>query len=875
MGVTINGSNFGGGTIEAGQTASGTGTITATTNDGLLEVTPGGSLEVNGSLSGSGVAEIGDGGTLQVDGGLNGGNVVFDPSAHPQTLIVGQGTSAATLVANTGSGVLEITQSGSSGPLGGGGAVLDLGASANQGGLLSVGTGSSFTESGEIILGDAGSGSLAVAGLLNAGTNNVVVGNLGSGAITISAGGTVIAGTSNGDLPAVDIGEQAGGSGTVVVSGSLSASGQVNVGDAGMGALVVEQGGTVHSGGNARQPGGGISIGFDTGGEGDVTVTGPGSTLNNVGQFTVGGNTVDSLVPADLGTGLGTLRILNGATVITNPGTGYSGPAADIGAASGADGSSVTVTGTNSTWNVGGTLVVGDGATGSLGVSAGGTVDATDLVIGNQSTASGNVALSGTGSSITLSGTNAGDGLLTVGGAGVGDLSIANGATLTASSAQVGSAGGSGDIDLEGHGSYLHVTGNMAITNGDVVVGAGSTLNVAGALSHTATGILQILGGVVDPTTYDNTGTLGPNGTFVATDSLINTGTILGQAGTMLVSSPTITDGGGGGGTLDVAGGGNLFVNAGTIDNSQTVTFKNGTSFGVLTIGSLDGFGAVISNFNTHAEIVLQSVSIASDGNGNVSSVTYGSITPIASTQIVSGGIASDGDDALLLYSGPGNTGSVIGTLDLGSSLTTAQRNELETVNADGGLGAMPCFTEGTLIRTTRGDVPVEELREGDLVPTELGGAAAPVVWIGRRSVDCARHPEPRKVWPVRVRAGAFGPRRPARDLWLSPDHAVFFEGVLIPVKYLINGAAIAQVPMDRVTYYHVELPRHDVILAEGLPTESFLDTGGKCMFENGSAPMMLHPDFAILQWEAEGCAPLVVTGPEVAAARRRLARAA
>lgn len=243
MGVTINGSNFGGGTIEAGQTASGAGTITATTNDGLLEVTANGSLEITGALSGSGVAEIGDGGTLHVDGGLNGGNVVFDPSAHRQTLIVGQGTSAATLVANTGNGVLEITQSGSSGPLGSGGAVLDLGQAANQGGLLSVGSGSSFTESGEIILGDAGSGSLALAGLLNAGTNNVVVGNLGSGAITISAGGTLDAGTSNADLPAIDIGEQSEGSGTVVVSGSLSASGQVNVGDAGMGALVVEQGG--------------------------------------------------------------------------------------------------------------------------------------------------------------------------------------------------------------------------------------------------------------------------------------------------------------------------------------------------------------------------------------------------------------------------------------------------------------------------------------------------------------------------------------------------------------------------------------------------------------------------------------------------------
>ncbi|MBV8459249.1 MAG: Hint domain-containing protein [Acetobacteraceae bacterium] len=310
-------------------------------------------------------------------------------------------------------------------------------------------------------------------------------------------------------------------------------------------------------------------------------------------------------------------------------------------------------------------------------------------------------------------------------------------------------------------------------------------------------------------------------------------------------------------------GGGTIGLDVGGIDNTQTIEFQNGNAAALLQIGSISGFHAVIDSFNSDAEIVLESFT------GIGTTAATGSIIPIASIVAVTN---AGGSHTLELFN---NSGTEIGALTLSSNLTPTELSELETVNADGGLGAVPCFAEGTLIRTTRGDVPVEELREGDLIPTEFGGAAAPVVWIGRRTVDCARHPEPRKVWPVRVRAGAFGPGRPARDLWLSPDHAVFFEGVLIPVKYLINGAAIAQVQVDRVTYYHVELPRHDVILAEGLPTESFLDTGGKCMFENGGAPMGLHPDFAILRWEAEGCAPLVVTGPEVVAARRRLARAA
>ncbi|HEX5328245.1 MAG TPA: Hint domain-containing protein [Acetobacteraceae bacterium] len=66
-----------------------------------------------------------------------------------------------------------------------------------------------------------------------------------------------------------------------------------------------------------------------------------------------------------------------------------------------------------------------------------------------------------------------------------------------------------------------------------------------------------------------------------------------------------------------------------------------------------------------------------------------------------------------------------------------------------------------------------------------------------------------------------------------------------MPIRQLINGATIAQVPRDQVTYYHIELSRHDVLLAENLPAESYLDTGNRGMFENAGAPLILHPDFA------------------------------
>ncbi len=180
------------------------------------------------------------------------------------------------------------------------------------------------------------------------------------------------------------------------------------------------------------------------------------------------------------------------------------------------------------------------------------------------------------------------------------------------------------------------------------------------------------------------------------------------------------------------------------------------------------------------------------------------------------------------------------------------------------------CFAAGTRIATTRGDIPVEHLHVGDVVRTRFAGAA-PVVWLGHRQIDCRRHPRPDRVWPVRVARDAFGPGAPARDLWLSPDHAVFVAGHLVPVRHLLNGATVAQVPAPRVTYWHVELAHHDVLFAEGLPAESYLDTGNRAAFDNGGPCVTLHPDFAERRWRQAACATLLRDGARLTALRRRL----
>jgi hypothetical protein len=182
------------------------------------------------------------------------------------------------------------------------------------------------------------------------------------------------------------------------------------------------------------------------------------------------------------------------------------------------------------------------------------------------------------------------------------------------------------------------------------------------------------------------------------------------------------------------------------------------------------------------------------------------------------------------------------------------------------------CFAAGTQISTERGEIAVEAIRVGDKVRVVLGDGLAPVIWVGRREADCARHAQPRKVWPVRVAAGAFGPGRPRADLFLSPDHSLYVHEVLIPVRHLINGSTIMQVPVERVTYYRLELSQHDVLLAEGMPAESYLDMRDGSNYANRAGPFRLCADHAARMWEAFGCAPLIVTGPELAAARALVA---
>jgi hypothetical protein len=176
------------------------------------------------------------------------------------------------------------------------------------------------------------------------------------------------------------------------------------------------------------------------------------------------------------------------------------------------------------------------------------------------------------------------------------------------------------------------------------------------------------------------------------------------------------------------------------------------------------------------------------------------------------------------------------------------------------------CYARGTHILTPDGETPIEALCVGDAVLVQDGQTtrAEPIRWLGHRRLDLTRHPEPWLAAPIRIRRDALGPGRPRRDLLVSPPHGILFGDALVPASLLVNHMTILREATARaVEYFHIELDRHAILLAEGVAAESYLDTGNRSFFDNGGPVVTAHPDFpltpALDRWAEAACARLLV----------------
>ncbi|MBV9859054.1 MAG: Hint domain-containing protein [Alphaproteobacteria bacterium] len=202
--------------------------------------------------------------------------------------------------------------------------------------------------------------------------------------------------------------------------------------------------------------------------------------------------------------------------------------------------------------------------------------------------------------------------------------------------------------------------------------------------------------------------------------------------------------------------------------------------------------------------------------------------------------------------------GDLFGTTSKGGPNSSTDGTVFEVADS----GFMPCFCRGTMILTPSGEVPVEALKVGDIVTT-LSGAQRPIAWIGSgRSLVTAANPGAR---PVMLRRDAIADGVPCRDLHVTNGHSLYFDGLLIPAESLVNGRSIMWDEAARVVeFYHLELPSHDILIADGAPAESYKEDGNRDLFHNTDRPVVAATE---RQWFA----PVCTDGAEVDRVWRRL----
>jgi hypothetical protein len=435
-------------------------------------------------------------------------------------------------------------------------------------------------------------------------------------------------------------------------------------------------------------------------------------------------------------------------------------------------------------------------------------------------------------------------------------------------------APGTYTLTISGFGPSVH---DLTLNAGGAEVDLATTLNVIGALTIDAGTFSLMLNNALLASTFTNDGTFLSAGLGAySVDMLVSHGFI--NNGNMAIEGDqlniaTLTSGFTNAGVIAVSDFGKLTFSGGAFSNTSLFTLASG--------GSLQLDGLIGSSTNGDIQFLDGSAStLFLDGvtglpttvedfqPGNVIDLTNTLSYDTTETATIQG-------QAIVVS----DNGTVVLTLP---ETGTPSTDTVHVTNNGAGWAELTttvqCFAAGTRIMTPCGEVEVEGLAVGDLVWTHLSGSV-PVKWRGQRRIDCSRHPQPDLVWPVRIRAGAFADDVPSHDLWLSQDHAVFIDDVLIPIRRLINGSSIAQVEAAEVTYFHLALERHDILLAEGLLAESYLNTGNTSIFANGDVPLVLHPELieasAQARREAGSCAPLATQADHVERLWQRLAERA
>jgi hypothetical protein len=584
---------------------------------------------------------------------------------------------------------------------------------------------------------------------------------------------------------------------------------------------------------------------------GAVTLSNDQSIISGKGAFSVGG--------AITGNG-GTITATGGVLDITGAGS-LTGAVLTIGTGSastlevdlsgGANAAALSITSATQTLEVGpsgnltltsaqavsggGHLVMAGGTlTDSKGISfATGTLSGLGTVAANLTRTSGTDTITASGGTLDLTGTFGSGLTAAIDSTKASDLKFDSTAT---SSAAISITSATQTLEIGSSGT-LTINALQSVTNGTIQMDGGSLIDTNGA-------------------TLGSGSHLTGFGTFNPAFTGINSGTVTATGGALTL------------------------VNA-VGKNSGLVFDIGNSSVSELKLSAAPGTGNTFTFLGSAGDLALGNATTFNDGivglnvGSNLTPTNFIDIVGAKGVTVTSGQAGSGTSGTVKLSDGAqlnlsGITGP--GTWFVNTKLDAAGTGTdifLSTV----------CFAAGTRVLTATGERVVESLLHGDIVLTLANGELQPhpVTWLGRRRIDLTAHPRPETVAPIRIRRGAFAEAMPHTDLLLSPDHAIFVDGKLICARQLVNGTTIVQEQdWTSVDYYHVELDAHAILLAEGLPAESYLDTGNRGFFGNADAPLILHPDLTdesdYPAREMDSCAPFVSDEADVRPVWERLA---
>ncbi|CAI3944197.1 Ca2+-binding protein [Commensalibacter communis] len=422
---------------------------------------------------------------------------------------------------------------------------------------------------------------------------------------------------------------------------------------------------------------------------------------------------------------------------------------------------------------------------------------------------------------------------------------IVNGGKIT------GTVNGAGSIINDGR-AIQYVSSGGVVNDIDVYLGGKQYISDGGIVNRTRVdyGQQHILSGGKAYSTiigYYNKGIQYVSSSGLASDTTIS------QTGSMVVFSGGIIDGNTvvSGGYLSIANGGvlegNVMLNPGGrvtigLSNGGSVDLIGNNNSGLIISGYTAGINTsvstVISNFSGLGSDFSDKVTVDGLQAANVSSVTY----------------PDDDHITLKLLDGTSLTLNMIGIKQTGYTLGS---------DVNGNLTMIVCFLTDTMIKMAKGVCAVEDIQVGDTVlsydPKSKAKVKKKVIWVGKQTARVnARLPDDQAGYPVRILKNAFKKNVPNKDLLITAEHCLFIDGYFVPARMLVNGRSIFyDYSMMSYEYYHIETEDHSVIWADGMLTESYLNTGNRHAFNRDQKVVVFDPQ--VKSWDKDAAAPLMV----------------